>query len=131
MSAQHTPGPWHVLPGYQGPLGAAPEIVQTPNGDIVAEVWWTDMPEGDQVANARLIAAAPALLVALCDLLDAISIMGENRPKFEHDTDVYDRAFEVYMQATATPAPAITTDAASDRISAEPSAAASDCELPA
>ena len=67
MSAQHTPGPWAVR--------ATPEssyqdfIVQAGKWAIASidTCTSTDIEK----ANARLIAAAPDLLAALCNLLDA------------------------------------------------------------
>lgn len=49
-----TPGPWHVA--------ETGDVVDSSNEDI-AQVW--PPVEGDEYANARLIAAAPELLVAL------------------------------------------------------------------
>ena len=63
---QHTPGPWEAdkldsdgIPIYGGP---------TDNAPLIARVY--DVGE-DIRTNARLIAAAPDLLAALQDLLEA------------------------------------------------------------
>lgn len=72
---EHTPGPWRLWlsaddPGCFRLEGDSPE----PHGNnmiIVKRDIGT--PNGDEgVANARLIAAAPELLIALRDLIDAI-----------------------------------------------------------
>jgi hypothetical protein len=60
MSTQHTPGPWTYEPEEEGYAGA-----------IVAETGWIcDFDTDPSPANARLIAAAPDLLDALCMVLD-------------------------------------------------------------
>lgn len=51
MTAQHTPGPWHVSNGVQ---------VRSERHQI-AKVWM--MRNGEGSANAKLIAAAPDLLL--------------------------------------------------------------------
>lgn len=53
MTAQHTPGPWHVANGVQ---------IRSERHQI-AKVWM--MRNGEGNANAKLIAAAPDLLEAL------------------------------------------------------------------
>jgi hypothetical protein len=72
MSAgRHTPGPWHVREGkYQNvlvefdtrPDGRATWVLATLDGQQYEERF---MKPGTQMANARLIAAAPELLEAL------------------------------------------------------------------
>jgi len=66
MSTQHTPGPW----SYRGSLGPhsnphllGPHVVENTTGIQIAILngWRSEVSE----ANARLIAAAPALLEAL------------------------------------------------------------------
>jgi hypothetical protein len=66
MSTQHTPGPW----SYRGSLGPqsnphllGPHVVENATGIQIAILngWRSEVSE----ANARLIAAAPALLEAL------------------------------------------------------------------
>ena len=61
MSAQHTPGPWHVG------IKQAEQIVYTKNGWAVANatVYHGKQDKDEAKANARLIAEAPAMLVAL------------------------------------------------------------------
>jgi hypothetical protein len=58
VSAQHTPGPWRD----NGPFGFGRHI-EGPGGLNIAVSYSGDTPEG--VANAALIAAAPAMLAAL------------------------------------------------------------------
>ena len=85
--AQHTPGPWMV----DG------DLVRDPDEYVIAQAWAYYAPgrEGQQDANARLIAAAPDLLAALvsasalfcddgeaCRFCDADIAQGE-----EHDPD--------------------------------------------
>jgi hypothetical protein len=57
----HTPGPWQVDPTYQ-----SPSYVRAACAALVASTSWAwggkDLPAD---ANARLVAAAPALLEAL------------------------------------------------------------------
>lgn len=58
--SKHTPGPWHhttMLHGVQGIYG--------PDRYMVADAGNTRRSVAEQVANARLIAAAPELLEAL------------------------------------------------------------------
>ena len=58
MKTTHTPGPWHL--GMQpGP------IVYGPNGEQVADLRKGMLHRDEDVANIRLIAAAPDLLAAL------------------------------------------------------------------
>ena len=58
MNTKHTPGTWHL-----GKAGAN-SAIYGPKGEWIATV--PDMlPDSEQMANARLIAAAPGLLEAL------------------------------------------------------------------
>jgi len=72
MSAKHTSGPWwHDDDKEVGCI-----VIRAPDGDGVP--WQIASmcdfgPSGDEEANARLIAAAPELLAALKDLLDAVA----------------------------------------------------------
>ena len=52
----HTPGPWHYAPG---------EIVYGPSGETVASCRFVTNFKDTNVANMRLVAAAPELLAAL------------------------------------------------------------------
>lgn len=63
--ANHTPGPWETLggPGFATEIGA---MLNTPDAVIVADTRLMPYdPTPRQLADARLIAAAPDLLAAL------------------------------------------------------------------
>ena len=62
MSANHTPGPWNVIPENRKSTVAK---VCLPSGGLIADVssWWVDTESAK--ANARLIAAAPTMLEVL------------------------------------------------------------------
>jgi hypothetical protein len=62
METKHTPGPWSVA------IGDGCFVVET-NDAFIRFVIHGSNQEGDE-ANARLIAAAPDLLDALCMVLD-------------------------------------------------------------
>lgn len=72
MSA-HTPGPWRIEGSHAGAV-----FISGPSWAKLAEVviatrsweWESWKPEPEGVANARLIAAAPELLVALVGMID-------------------------------------------------------------
>ena len=67
MSDRHTPGPWRI----EGESGDSPYIAGAmPSGepDHVCQI--IETPDGEDHANAALIAAAPELLQALRALLD-------------------------------------------------------------
>jgi hypothetical protein len=71
MSAKHTPGPWHIEEITPSDFHDC-YILGAPNGvydDIIATVQCTDLPQC--MADARLIAAAPDLLAALQDIVQA------------------------------------------------------------
>lgn len=70
MTAQHTPGPWHVETRDEGDYVYA--------GDF--RICYPLGCEG----NASLIAAAPELLAALSDLLKAASVKGINPIMYEN-----------------------------------------------
>jgi hypothetical protein len=66
--AQHTPGPWHI--------GMRPgPIVYGPKGEQVADMIPCMLFREEHIANTRLIAAAPELLAALRDVVEAIDAM--------------------------------------------------------
>ncbi len=68
-AVSHTPGPWKVS-GLRAEQDGCLSIVSAKTGFDVAELAYTNGPE---VADARLIAAAPALLEALQELTDAVA----------------------------------------------------------
>lgn len=59
--SKHTPGPWHVANGCQ---------IRSDKHQV-AKAWM--MRDGEGLANAALIAAAPSLLEALIDVADDYS----------------------------------------------------------
>ena len=62
MTTQHTAGPWNISP----PCELSPRYSVYHNGPLVYV---------DRAEDARLIAAAPDLFIALCDLLeDAVAL---------------------------------------------------------
>lgn len=64
---KHTSGPWHVAP-------LSPTWVGTKYGEQVASTDTFDIEDKEeQEANALLIAAAPELLAAARNLLDAVT----------------------------------------------------------
>lgn len=60
-----TPGPWTIQPSHAG--GRLTAIADS-NHVFIAETWTSDRPQGEQEANAALIAAAPDLLESLVEL---------------------------------------------------------------
>lgn len=61
MSTKHTPGPWDYDRNYQ-PTG----ILTFGNSDIIiGELLGDDIPKEELMANAKLIAEAPAMLLSL------------------------------------------------------------------
>ena len=87
---QHTPGPWSLSPSFD----RVERRVQ--HGDNPPLVWGIAsginsahpdyLPRAEQIANARLIAAAPELLDALSDLLDRIERSPTLLPHISADT---------------------------------------------
>ena len=75
MSSKHTPGPWSAYVD-RSTKTIAVDIGPDPHGGRPCIVDWTgfdgcDLPLNQRIANARLIAAAPDLLEALKDMLNA------------------------------------------------------------
>ena len=99
----HTPGPW-IKAKYK---------VRTAGGDLIAHTRPTGEGSSDDEANARLIAAAPALLAALGGLLAVMSepargsellasMSGNEFDKFlEEQTRLTDAAVKVARAAMA------------------------------
>ena len=69
-AAQHTPGPWAVIP-KKTPQGDIATVYNTPDGwvSIHAPTWLNIGDQHVAMAHARLIAAAPELLGALQNML--------------------------------------------------------------
>jgi hypothetical protein len=73
MSTKHTPGPWaNDLPEHEQPYQ---DICIQAGKRGICRVWIDDAPlhdyNAEQFANARLIAAAPDLLAALAEYVNA------------------------------------------------------------
>jgi hypothetical protein len=81
VSAEHTPGPWHAS---EEAAGNNPDIyIEAPGHGTVAEIGGGPLPV--RRANARLIAAAPAMKEALEKIA---------RYQGEHDGQDFDTAFQ-------------------------------------
>ena len=81
MSTQHTPGPW-ILSRHGAVIGGVTR--QYTNGvgqDQIAMACHMQDGNGDQHANARLIAAAPDLLEALECLMVECDLVSEDAVK--------------------------------------------------
>lgn len=97
MSAQHTPGPWHVISTREDELK-----VKGPEDEWVcdcADGFWSDETDAwimadDSKANAALIAAAPELLEAL----EWFAGLARFLPPDMHDAEFCDQD-EVVLQA--------------------------------
>lgn len=86
MSGSHTPGPWHwdADPVKGDPTGRIRyQVVAT--GKTITKIYYSSFEGGatNAESDARLIAAAPDLLVALSDLL----AMCERQVDFDDDGD--------------------------------------------
>ena len=78
----HTPGPWSTvtLDGVHT-LITAPSRINTRKVEICCvELGYNEPFESEQIANARLIAAAPELLAALQKLVAEFDDLDEHRP---------------------------------------------------
>ena len=92
----HTPGPWSV--DYGGTIGHIKSLAKNDNGwtpTICRYDLCADTVKDQAAANARLIAAAPELLEALCSLVP----LAENEYP-EGDDPRVDRARAVIRKAT-------------------------------
>lgn len=103
MSAQHTPGPWRV--GDAGATVFGPRT-EAPSPTTVATIT-KGVPSDCQRANARLIAAAPALLSALREIVtiadDDMQFPHRDRDTDDigiHDLELLRRARAAIQQAT-------------------------------
>ena len=70
MNTKHTPGEWRASamemdPGAWRLLNRGKIDIVRRGQDVIAAVWCGDDKDGEEAANARLIAAAPELLEAL------------------------------------------------------------------
>lgn len=72
-AAKHTPGPWQVHHG--NPLQVCDADGERRGCAPIANAWTpTSQITGEAVANARLVAAAPELLAALKEAIDAVKV---------------------------------------------------------
>jgi hypothetical protein len=69
MTKQHTPGPWAISEQNDSDKSWKAEVYSTISDEGVARVGYFDTIRSEDLANARLIAAAPDLLAALESLL--------------------------------------------------------------
>ena len=79
--AAHTPGPWKVRVSHNGALrGYSIEHEDETLRSIVARNWEHELCEehGNSLPNARLIASAPDLIVALAGCADALREAGKD-----------------------------------------------------
>lgn len=90
VTVEHTKGPWKVYPHYckndpdPGPYGDT-WLIGLGQYDTIAEVRpGHDRFDSQNEANARLIAAAPALFEALTALLEAMGDIGSDGYLYEH-----------------------------------------------
>jgi hypothetical protein len=98
MSA-HTPGPWSIWNFSDDPrhVAVGPDAGGLAVADVVAcnaHGCYTAETESRGQANARLIAAAPDLLVALQDLLSATEETYDNRHERQAALDAIIKATE-------------------------------------
>lgn len=87
MTTQHTPGPWHVTGDEHGTM------ITDNTGEQIA-LWPQQGGTVEQCTNARLIAAAPALLKALQRLTHPMA-----------DDEDLSHALDVIARATGQPVP--------------------------
>ena len=76
MTTKHTPGPWHTTPNWKtGDLTIfSPDAVEK---GVIGTVNMSRNNSADYAANARLIAAAPDLLVAAVNATIRMRVMRE------------------------------------------------------
>ena len=82
-NAKHTPGPWYVREDrefyqYHAQPICIANYKDEDGYDDGLDVWWIcrlfDSWDKEAYANARLIAAAPDLLAALCEIMDDVDL---------------------------------------------------------
>jgi len=90
MSTQHTPGPWTLKP--HGVI-AGGKTIQLPGGEAQQQVAMACiLDDGDQEANARLIAAAPEMLKALRRAVLALAFAAESSKAMQDDYEAVSAA---------------------------------------
>lgn len=92
---KHTPGPWHI--GSIGTLAIQRPAIYGCYGEQVADLSANLLTKGEQLANMRLIAAAPDLLAALNATLNADDPRGTD----ESRQQAKERAYEMSIAAIA------------------------------
>jgi hypothetical protein len=90
MSGKHTPGPWEAdeYRAYAGSMNFGHIAIWAPDHDKPGERWFLgdvrvtgDKQREERIANAHLIAAAPALYESLkeaCDIIHELSRYANN-----------------------------------------------------
>ena len=69
MNTKHTPGPWRAKEGNVADFHCIEQIDL--NGERVTDITYLTLRKGEEGrANARLVASAPELLLALIELRD-------------------------------------------------------------
>lgn len=103
MEITHTPGPWIVGKLRRDDDPNEPDMaylsIGIRTGQTICEAWLLNSSEDELAANARLIAAAPDLYVALTNLV-ATTRTFRNVPKDKQewtplDDEALNEAFEV------------------------------------
>lgn len=79
MAAKHTPGPWRFVEP-----SLLPFRIESPDGEYVTQIKYvpSGRAEGETIANARLIAAAPDLLEAVKALQYVLTECDDNYAKW-------------------------------------------------
>jgi hypothetical protein len=107
--ANHTPGPWYMVREYDHDLcGDRWYITQEPNGGPywIAEILG-QLPDGEEEANAHLIARAPSMLAILEKALPVVEAEAERRrvwglthnaQKHQYATEMRDLANEIQAE---------------------------------
>lgn len=110
MSAKHTPGPW-ILMTVPTSVGSCHKVGPFPNGsrsETFACVYADGLRKGiddelpaaqELVANARLIAAAPDMLVALRRAALALAFAAESSPAMRDDYEAVSAAIAKAVQS--------------------------------
>lgn len=83
MSKQHSPGPW----GWAQDSLYTPGHIITGDKRYIASICVDDRPKNENIANARLIAAAPELLAAIKNLLDGYKALN-HKGLLAHDVEM-------------------------------------------
>ena len=81
---KHTPGPW-LFDEESGAITTHKRIAKGIARIVTVRLGWAEPFESEQIANARLIAAAP-------ELLEALQLCRQHM--YEHASDTPDNAFE-------------------------------------